>query len=81
MDIQPDQKNMDTSIELEENHQAVTVDTCITVASHLLNRVENFTVIVFIDIKGRIQSVLLYSPLDMNKNNFFPQDACFVPTK
>merc|ERR1712237_199434 len=33
------------------------VDTCVTVTSHILNRMENFIVIVFIDIKGRIQSV------------------------
>ena len=43
----------------------------IPVASHLLNRMENFIVIVFIDIKGRIESVLLYSPLDINKYNLF----------
>ena len=60
-------QNIDNSKELEKNPQPVTVDTCVTVASHLLDRVENFAVIVFIDIKGRIESVLLNSPLDIKK--------------
>ena len=47
------------SIELEKNPQAVSVDTCVTVASHLFNRMENLIVIVFIDIKGRIQLIQL----------------------
>ena len=37
-------ENIDSSIELEENPQAVSVDTCVTVASHLLNRMENFAI-------------------------------------
>ena len=50
-------ENIDSSIELEKNPQAVSVDTCVTVASHLLNRMEKFAVIVFIDIKGRIDTI------------------------